>query len=77
MASQDKERQEAINQLSQLTSRQWQALEFLMAECRSNADDRLHAYGMSDRDYYAGKCSGIDECLNIKKVVEDELAPEK
>lgn len=63
---------EAILILSTLEPDQWAALGLLIKECYDNADNVLHSATCENREFYAGKCAGINELINIENVVDEE-----
>ena len=38
----------------------------------ANADNQLHTKGCMSRDFFAGKCEGINEILQIRNIVLEE-----
>jgi len=47
-------------------SEPWEDLKAEISRCLDNADMNLKSQDCSDRSYFAGKCSGIQEILGLK-----------
>lgn len=62
---QDNNRKERVAQWLKAHPVEWKDLQEEFRLCLSNAEISLKAQGTKERDFYAGKCSGIEECLTI------------
>lgn len=46
---------------------EWRDLKEEMELCLHNAISMLKSRGCKDRDFFAGKCNGIEECIDLDK----------
>jgi hypothetical protein len=46
---------------------EWEDFKKEIEQCLINAEVALKAQGQKERDFYAGKCQGLQEILNIER----------
>ena len=47
----------------------WEDLKEEIQQVYDNADDLLHSKTCNDRDWYAGKCAGIQEIVDLEDTI--------
>ena len=65
MDSQDRERRLLLKGFLQGNPKVWECLREEFRLCLSNSESSLKARGCEHRDFFAGKCEGIEECMDI------------
>lgn len=63
----DKSRRERLKAFFSNDPESWEDLLEEMNLCLSRAEGKLKAFHCEDRNYYAGKCAGVQEIIDIDK----------
>ncbi|MBM4240583.1 MAG: hypothetical protein FJ150_02760 [Euryarchaeota archaeon] len=70
-------KQEELNHLQLLgeliNSELWNALKREIGIFYNNADNVLHAITNSNREYYAGKCRGYKDILELEETIDNQI----
>jgi hypothetical protein len=63
---------ESIMALDRLEPDQWAALKLFFQRFYDNADSVLHSQVCVEREFYAGKCAGLKEAMEMRDAVARE-----
>ena len=59
-------RQEELKEWFNSNPAEWESLKQEIFVCLNNANNALKSVGCQSREFYAGKCSGIEEILKLE-----------
>lgn len=72
----DQERRERLREFFLNSPQEWEDLKWELQACLYNAEVALKAINCDKRDFYAGKCQGINEVFLLEEKFKNMPEPE-